>query len=119
MTSSFDSFLSPELRHLFGEQDDILQTPVVERFPGAVLLVDVSGWTKLVHELSSRGPEGVERLTQALNAHLGGGSSRRFTRTAARWKNSRVTQMLALHVGVAGGALAAVSGHAHATRYHS
>lgn len=80
-----------------------------------MLLVDVSGGANLIHEFSSRGPEGVERLTQALNVHLGwlvatiqahGGTVEKFTGDA----------LLGLHVGIAGRALTAVSEHAHATR---
>lgn len=145
-----DAFLSPALRRMLGAGDALPDVPVVERFAGALLLVDVSGWTKLVHELSAAGPEGVERLTQALNAHLGrlletihahGGTVEKFAGDAllALWRAAdgqdhagaleraracaaalvgdpplldETTQSLALHVGVAGGALAAVAGRA-------
>ena len=41
-----------------------------ERFPAAVLLADISGFTPLTEALAQKGPEGAEELTRLLNAYL-------------------------------------------------
>lgn len=43
----------------------------IESHEAAVLLIDVSGFTKLTEMLAQRGPEGAEAMTQALNAYFG------------------------------------------------
>jgi class 3 adenylate cyclase len=48
-----------------------LDSPVRERFPATVLFADISGFTRLSEQLAARGPEGVEILTQTLNAYFG------------------------------------------------
>ena len=48
-----------------------LRGPEIERFPAAVLLADVSGFTALTERLAQRGPEGAEEMTRALNSYFG------------------------------------------------
>ena len=47
-----------------------LEAPEGERFPAAVLLADISGFTALAERLSQKGPVGAEELTSVLNAYL-------------------------------------------------
>ena len=44
--------------------------PQAERFPAAVLLADISGFTPLTETLAQKGPEGAEELTRLLNTYL-------------------------------------------------
>jgi class 3 adenylate cyclase/tetratricopeptide (TPR) repeat protein len=44
------------------------RSPVVERFPAAVLCADISGFTTLTERLARQGPAGAEELTELLNA---------------------------------------------------
>jgi class 3 adenylate cyclase/tetratricopeptide (TPR) repeat protein len=46
---------------------DMIQCPETETFHSAVALADISGFTRLTERMASAGPEGVERLTVALN----------------------------------------------------
>ncbi len=46
------------------------QTPQADRFPAAVLLADVSGFTPLTEALAQKGPEGAEELTRLLNGYF-------------------------------------------------
>ena len=43
-----------------------------ERFPAAVLLIDISGFTRLTERLAEHGAEGVEELSGLLNAYFDG-----------------------------------------------
>ncbi len=45
--------------------------PYVERFPAALLLVDINGFTSLTAAAVRRGPAGTEALSRALNSYLG------------------------------------------------
>jgi class 3 adenylate cyclase/tetratricopeptide (TPR) repeat protein len=45
--------------------------PVVERFPAALLLADLSGFSTLAENLSRRGPRGAEDLKDLLNLFFG------------------------------------------------
>jgi class 3 adenylate cyclase/tetratricopeptide (TPR) repeat protein len=44
--------------------------PVVDRFPGAVLIADISGFTPLTEELGRRGAEGTEELARLLTVYF-------------------------------------------------
>ncbi len=44
--------------------------PELDYHEAAVLLVDVSGFTKLTEMLAQRGPEGAEEMTRALNSYF-------------------------------------------------
>ncbi|MBM3274224.1 MAG: adenylate/guanylate cyclase domain-containing protein, partial [Candidatus Sericytochromatia bacterium] len=48
-----------------------IKAPEKEEFQAAVLLADVSGFTRLTETLAQRGPEGAEEMTRALNAYFG------------------------------------------------
>src|SRR5207253_220571 len=45
--------------------------PSEQRLAAAVMLADVSGFTKLAERLAQRGPDGAEALTGHLNAYFG------------------------------------------------
>lgn len=42
-----------------------------DRFPGAVLFVDIAGFSSLTERLAQAGPEGAERLSRILNEYFG------------------------------------------------
>ena len=39
----------------------------MDTFEGAVMIADITGFTKLTEELSKKGPSGVELLTKCMN----------------------------------------------------
>lgn len=43
------------------------QVPCMDTFEGAVMIADITGFTKLTEELSKKGPSGVELLTKCMN----------------------------------------------------
>ncbi len=53
------------------ERPDPLADATGEAAHGAVLFADISGFTALSERLAARGAEGVEELTQVLNAYFG------------------------------------------------
>lgn len=53
------------------ERPEPLERATVEAAGGAVLFADISGFTALSERLGARGAEGVEELTQVLNAYFG------------------------------------------------
>lgn len=48
-----------------------ISTPFSDKFTGAVLFADISGFTRLAETLAEQGPGGAERLTSVLNAYFG------------------------------------------------
>ena len=48
-----------------------LDEPSSERFAGAVLFADISGFTPLTEAFAAQGPEGAEALTRILNDYFG------------------------------------------------
>ncbi len=46
--------------------------PHAERFEAAVLLADIRGFTRMTELMASRGPDGVEMFTDAMNRYFGG-----------------------------------------------
>lgn len=44
--------------------------PQVERFPAALVLVDITGFTPITASAAERGPEGVERFSRSFSAYL-------------------------------------------------
>jgi class 3 adenylate cyclase/tetratricopeptide (TPR) repeat protein len=46
--------------------------PVSQKFTGAALFADITGFTALTEQLARRGPDGAERLTELLNDAFGG-----------------------------------------------
>jgi len=61
---SFARYLSSlELKGLA----DAASGPATSRFTGALLFIDISGFTALTEQLTSRGPRGAEQLSEALN----------------------------------------------------
>lgn len=47
-----------------------LDAPMLDRFPAAVLCVDISGFTALTERLARHGPAGIEELTKHLNNYF-------------------------------------------------
>jgi adenylate cyclase len=45
--------------------------PSLDRFDGVVLFTDLAAFSRLTDELSARGPEGVEQLSNLLNSYFG------------------------------------------------
>lgn len=45
--------------------------PAVERFPAAVMIADLSGFTALTEQLAQRSPAGAEELTRILDLYFG------------------------------------------------
>lgn len=58
------------LRRLAAQQDPAA-SPFSAGSHAAVLFADISGFTTLTERLAGRGPDGVEELTQVLNAYFG------------------------------------------------
>ncbi|MEI9942466.1 MAG: adenylate/guanylate cyclase domain-containing protein [Pseudomonadota bacterium] len=50
---------------------DAASGPSTSEFAGAVLFIDISGFTALTEQLTSRGPLGAELLSEALNQYFG------------------------------------------------
>lgn len=48
-----------------------VDAPSAERFPGALVFFDISGFTALTERLAQQGPAGAEELTRILNAYFG------------------------------------------------
>ena len=42
-----------------------------ERFPAALLLIDITGFTSLTSSFTQRGPSGIEQLSRSINSYLG------------------------------------------------
>jgi len=50
---------------------DVASGPSTSAFTGALLFIDISGFTALTEQLTSRGPLGAELLSEALNQYFG------------------------------------------------
>lgn len=59
------------LRRIRGETDTDKWSPQLYEFPGAILFMDVSGFTRLTDELAAKGPSGVEQMQQFLDEYFG------------------------------------------------
>src|SRR4051812_19749317 len=74
MTASIEVLASyvPDMirRRLVARGADLPE--VIERHPAAVLLIDISGFTRLTERLAERGPAGLEALTGVLNTYFDG-----------------------------------------------
>ncbi|GAB4430685.1 MAG: adenylate/guanylate cyclase domain-containing protein [Chloroflexi bacterium OHK40] len=64
------SYLPPAVARAIHADPRPLEAPRHERFPAAVLLADVSGFTALTEALAGRGASGVEELTTLLNRYF-------------------------------------------------
>lgn len=65
-----DSFLPPPLLRLIAEQGHLPARPVEQVMDAAVLFTDISGFTALTERFASRGAEGVEEISQALQTYF-------------------------------------------------
>jgi predicted ATPase/class 3 adenylate cyclase len=66
---ALSGYVSPNaLRRLATGASEI---PHAEHFEGAILIADISGFTRMSEQMAQRGPGGAETLTQLLNAYFG------------------------------------------------
>jgi class 3 adenylate cyclase/tetratricopeptide (TPR) repeat protein len=63
-------YVPPTLIRTVLADPTIAATPAAERFPAAVLLADISGFTPLAEALAQEGLEGPEELTRLLNRYF-------------------------------------------------
>ncbi|MBM3267547.1 MAG: AAA family ATPase [Candidatus Sericytochromatia bacterium] len=65
------SYVPALVARRFARDPRALVGPEFERIPAAVLLADISGFTRLSERLAAGGPAGTEELTRLLNAYFG------------------------------------------------
>ena len=77
MPSAMDllqSQLSPYLPHIllskFHKNPQVPTEPYIEKFPAAILFVDISGFTSLNERLAALGPAGPERVSHHINSYF-------------------------------------------------
>ncbi len=66
---SLIGYVPPNVRRRLAH--GLQELPFEERFSGAVLIADISGFTRMTEEVVNRGPEGAETLSDLLNAYFG------------------------------------------------
>ncbi|NJK81103.1 MAG: adenylate/guanylate cyclase domain-containing protein [Chloroflexaceae bacterium] len=71
LLETFASYVPGLIIHYLTADPRPLTGPVAERFPAAVLLADISGFTALTEELTRSGPAGVEEVSSLLNRYFG------------------------------------------------
>src|SRR5262245_35168671 len=64
------SYLPPAVARAVHNDPRPLQSPQVDRFPSAVLLCDISGFTALTEKLAVYGASGAEELIQILDSYF-------------------------------------------------
>ncbi len=64
------AYVPTPMAHTIYRQPRQPSAPSVRRFPAAVLLTDISGFTPLSEMLSQAGPTGAEELTQLINQYF-------------------------------------------------
>ncbi len=64
-------FVPEFIKRRLVQHPESLNAPLAERWPGAALVADVSGFTALAEQLAQEGAVGAERLTEILNAFFG------------------------------------------------
>jgi class 3 adenylate cyclase/tetratricopeptide (TPR) repeat protein len=64
------SYVPALIARRVAEKSDLMVEPDMERFPAAVLLADISGFTMLAEQVAHSGPEGLETLTRLLNDYF-------------------------------------------------
>ena len=70
-TEGLTRFVPQFLQRRIAESPAPFDTSFAERLNAAVLFADISGFTALSEKLASQGAQGVEELTQVLNAYFG------------------------------------------------
>src|SRR6201981_3843167 len=70
--ASLGSFLPRVQRRLIAAGRTLANAPFEEHRSGAILLVDVSGFTELAERFTAGGEGGAEELSRVLNAYFGG-----------------------------------------------
>ena len=64
------AYVPTPVAHAIYRQPRLFSDPTARRFPAAVLLADISGFTPLSELLSRAGPTGAEELTQVINQYF-------------------------------------------------
>ena len=64
------AYVPTPVAHAIYRQPRLFTNPTTRRFPAAVLLADISGFTPLSELLSRAGPTGAEELTQVINQYF-------------------------------------------------
>lgn len=72
LLETFSSYVPAMVAAQIARQGDRPDGPGTERFPAAVLFVDVSGFTALAERLAQKGAQGTEDLSRLLNDYFGG-----------------------------------------------
>ena len=65
------SYVPARVARQFATNPPQTEGPLADRFIGAVMLADISGFTGLAESLGRRGEVGVEELTRCLNVYFG------------------------------------------------
>jgi class 3 adenylate cyclase/tetratricopeptide (TPR) repeat protein len=68
---NFTSYVPALILRRLAVDPSPLPLPHADKFPGAVLFADISGFTSLTERLAEQGPLGVEKLTAMLNDYFG------------------------------------------------
>ena len=66
---SLIGYVPPNVRRRLA--NGLPELPFEERFSGAVLIADISGFTRMTEQVMNRGPEGAETLSDLLNGYFG------------------------------------------------
>ena len=70
LLKKFAAYVPTPIAHAIYRQPRLLIEPAAHRFPGAILLSDISGFTPLSELLGQAGPTGAEELTQLINQYF-------------------------------------------------
>lgn len=68
---SLSSYVAPYVLRRLTDARGLPDLPVAQRLHGAILYVDISGFTTICEQLAERGAEGIDDLSLALNRHFG------------------------------------------------
>jgi class 3 adenylate cyclase/predicted ATPase len=71
MLETLNSYVPVLIRRRFAKSPEPLYSPEYEALQGGVLLADISGFTRLTEGLARGDPQGVEKMSSALNDYFG------------------------------------------------
>ncbi|HVF24784.1 MAG TPA: adenylate/guanylate cyclase domain-containing protein [Anaerolineales bacterium] len=71
MLETLNSYVPVLIRQRLAKSPEPLNAPEYETLQAAVLLADISGFTRFTEELVRTGPRGVEKVSTALNDYFG------------------------------------------------
>ena len=69
--ATFSSYVPQAVLRRLASLSSAPDEPHADRYPAALLLVDISGFTALTAAAVQRGPAGTEQLSRSLNTYLG------------------------------------------------